>query len=275
MSKSESVGLVQAVSLEFYPAVAETMTEAGARDERFGADLVGRAARRAVAAWARAVDGDEAALAGMDPNSAYFLLHPPFKGWQVASGPRVTRVEVTRLTTETRATQIPVMGYETEPPLVMVEFRFDGRRRFDDPVRAGGTAGDDTIFAGRLELRLADSGSWQLYGGHVETLDDFLGYTFTSRRETPEEYRQRVGWSPGPPAVGQPREFRITAGFTEDDVKFGSEAYALVQTETAPTREEAVELVWPAVWEETRRALGEGDWLPTIRRVVVTELIGG
>jgi hypothetical protein len=275
VSKSESVGLVQAVSLEFYPAVAETMTEAGARDERFGADMVGRAVRRAVAAWARAVDGDEAALAGMDPNSAYFLLHPPFKGWQVASGPRVTRIEVTRLNTETRATQIPVKGYETEPPLVMVEFRFDGRRQFDDPVRAGGTAGDDTIFAGRLELRLADSGSWQLYGGLVETLDDFLGYTFTSRRETPEEYRQRVGWSAGPPAAGQPREFRITAGFTEDDVKFGSEAYALVQTETVPAREEAVELVWPAVREETRRALGEGDWRPTIRRVVVTELLSG
>jgi len=114
VSESESVRLVQAASLEFYPAVAETMTEAGARDERFGADLVGRAARLAVAAWARAVDGDEAALAGMDPDNAYFLLHPPYEGWQVAPGPRVTRIEVTRLNTETRATQIPVKGYETE-----------------------------------------------------------------------------------------------------------------------------------------------------------------
>jgi hypothetical protein len=32
--------------------------------------------------------------------------------------------------------------------------------------------------------------------------------------------------------------------------------------------------VWPAVWAETRRVLGEGDWQPTIRRVVVTELLG-
>jgi hypothetical protein len=36
---------VSEFSLEFYPAVAETMTEAGARDERFGADQVSRAAR--------------------------------------------------------------------------------------------------------------------------------------------------------------------------------------------------------------------------------------
>jgi hypothetical protein len=233
---------------------------------------VSRAARLAVTAWARAVDGDEAALAGRDPDKAYFLLHPPYKGWQVAPGPRVTRIEVTRLNTETRATQIPVKGYETEPPLVRVEFRFEGRRQFDDPGRAEGT---DTIFAGRLELRLTGSGAWQLYNGYVDSLDDFLGYTFTIRRETPEEYRERVGWSAGPPAAGQPREFQITAGFTEDDVKFGAEAYALVQTETVPTREEAVELVWPAVWEETRRALGEEDWQPTIRRVVVTELLGG
>jgi hypothetical protein len=84
----------------------------------------------------------------------------------------------------------------------------------------------------------------------------------------------RSSTCPGPPAAGQPREFRILAGFTEDDVKFGSEAYVLVQTETAPAREEAVELVWPAVWEETRRVLGEGDWRPTIRRVVVAELLG-
>jgi hypothetical protein len=86
VSESESVRLVQAASRGFYPAVAETMTEAGARDERFGADLVGRAARLAVAAWARAVDGDEAALAGMDPDNAYFLLHPPYKGWQACGG---------------------------------------------------------------------------------------------------------------------------------------------------------------------------------------------
>lgn len=274
MSESESVRLVQAASLEFYPAVAETMTEAGAHDERFRADMVGGAGRLAVAAWARAVDGDEAALADVDPDKAYFLLHPPYKGWQVAYGPRVTRIEITRLNTETRATQIPVKGYETEPPLVRVEFRFGGRRQFDDPGRADGTAGDETIFAGRLELRLAGSGAWQLYNGYIDTLDDFLGYTFTSRRETPEDYRQRVGWSAGPPAAGQPREFRITAGFTEDDVKFGAEVYTLVQTETAPTREEAVELVWPAVWEETRRVLGDEDWQPTIRRVVVTELLG-
>ena len=262
-----------AASLEFDPDVAETMTEVGARDERFGVALVGGAARLAVAAWARAVDGDEAGLAGMDSDRAYFLLHPPYKGWQVAHGPTVTQIKVTKLNTETRPTQIPIAGYETEPPLIDVEFRCDGRRRFDEPGQAD-AAEDETTFVGRLELRLTDSGSWRLYRGWVDTLDDYLGYTFTSRRETLEEYRQRVGASAGPPAPGQPREFLVKAGFTEDDVKFGAEARVLVQAETAPTREEAVELVWPAVWAETRRALGDEDWNPTLRRVVVIELLG-
>jgi hypothetical protein len=46
-----------------------------------------------------------------------------------------------------------------------------------------------------------------------------------------------------------------------------------VQTETAPTREEAVELVWPAIWEETRRALGEA-LTPEARRRSVVRSVG-
>lgn len=84
-----------------------------------------------------------------------------------------------------------------------------------------------------------------------------------------------VSWSAGPPASERPREFRITAGFTEDVVKFGSEAHALVKTESVPTREEAVDLMWPAVWSETGRALGGGEWRPAIRWVVVAELLSG
>ena len=258
------------ISLTVDPDVAETMRQAGGRDERFSADVVGSAARLAVATWARAADGDESALAGMDPNRAHFLVHPPMKGWYVAPGPKVTRIEVAQLNTEPRATQIPVAGYEIEPVLLRVGFRFDGRKRFDDPGRAD----EETTFVGHLELRLPDSGPWRLYEGYVDTLDDFLGYTFSSRRETAEEYSRRTG-SPAPPQVTGPlRHFRVLAGFADDDVKFGAEAQVQVQRETAPTREEAVELVQPAVWEETTRALGEGDWRPTIRRVIVTELLG-
>jgi len=58
----------------------------------------------------------------------------------------------------------------------------------------------ETIFVGMLDLTLAGSGPcpWQLSSGHVQTLDEFLGYVFTSRGETPEEYRRRTGSTASP-----------------------------------------------------------------------------
>ena len=105
-------------------------------------------------------------------------------------------------------------------------------------------------------------------------LDDFLGYVFTSRRETAEEYGQRIAGSPGPAAAGSGRRFRLRAGFAEHDERFGSSAEAEVRRETAPVADEAVRLVWRAVEEETTRALGEGDWRPSLNWLDVVELLG-
>ena len=52
-----------------------------------------------------------------------------------------------------------------------------------------------------------------------------------------------------------------------------SRAEVEVRREAAPTRYEAVDLVWPAIDEETSRALGEGDWQPSLLWVDVTELL--
>jgi hypothetical protein len=45
-----------------------------------------------------------------------------------------------------------------------------------------------------------------------------------------------------------------------------------VDQPTVPTREEAERLVWPAIWAETARALGEGDWRPSLNWLDVVEL---
>ncbi len=120
------------------------------------------------------------------------------------------------------------------------------------------------MFAGLLDLVLGDTGPWRLSSGHVETLDDFLGYVFTHRRETPEEYRQRTG--------GSAARFRLVAGFAEHDERFGSSVAIEVDQPTVPAREEAERLVWPAIWAETARALGEGDWRPSLNWLDVVEL---
>jgi hypothetical protein len=45
-----------------------------------------------------------------------------------------------------------------------------------------------------------------------------------------------------------------------------------VVRQAAPDRDEAVRLVWPAVEAETSRALGEGDWRPSLNSLEVVEL---
>jgi hypothetical protein len=65
----------------------------------------------------------------------------------------------------------------------------------------------------------------------------------------------------------------ILAGFAEHDERFGSRAEVQVQREAPPTRYEAVDLVWPAVEEETSRVLGEGDWRPLMLWVDLIELL--
>jgi hypothetical protein len=106
------------------------------------------------------------------------------------------------------------------------------------------------------------------------------GYVFTSRAETPDEYRRRQAGPALPAAVepaapGEPaplRTFRVTAGFAEHNEKLGSSATVIVRRPAPPDRAEAERLIWPAVDEETRRVLGDGDWWPSLNWLDVVEL---
>ena len=265
MGEAQSVRSAQTAVVSVRASVAETMRSAGAREGRFDADLVIGTARQAVAAWAMAVDGDAAMLAERaHPDAVRWLLYPVRKGWRVAPGPVVTQIEIWDLEDS------------AEPPRLRVSFRFSGRRLLDDPDQAEQADGE-TLFMGMLDLTLGDAGqqAWQLASGHVLTLDEFLGYVFTSRQETAEEHRQRAGSAVSQPGSGRgaaPRTFVIRAGFADHDVRFGSSAMVEVQQDSAPSREDAMRLVWPAIEREMWRALGEGDWRPSLNWLDVIEL---
>ena len=264
MNESESVRLLEGVGLDIPTSVGETMRQAGALDGRLGADCVSRAAREAVAAWAMAVDGDDAALAAIAGQDAvHGLMHPDQGRWEVARGPRVTQI------------QVSAVEPDGEPPRFRIYFEFVGRREFTDRVQADNPDGDPA-FIGLLSLALADAGPWHLESGHVATLDQYLGYVFTSSRETAEGYHRRTGSSLARATASGPlRRYRIIAGFAEHDERFGSRAEVEVQREAAPARYEAVDLVWPSVDEETIRGLGTGDWQPSLLWVDVIELLDG
>jgi hypothetical protein len=263
MSEAQSVRSVHTAVLTVGASVAETMRRAGAREDRFRAERVVGTARQAVAAWAMAVDGDAAMLAAhASPDAVHWLLHPVRKPWQVAPGPVVTQIEIWDLEDS------------ADPPRLRVKFQFTGWRLLDDPDQAE-ESGAETLFVGMLDLTLDDAGqrTWRLASGHVQTLDEFLGYVFTSRQETAEEHRQRTGSSPVPPSGGtRLRTFLIRAGFADHDVRFGSSATVEVRQDSEPSREDAVRLVWPAIEREVSQALGEGDWRPSLNWLDVIEL---
>jgi hypothetical protein len=161
-----------------------------------------------------------------------------------------------------------------DPPRLRVKFEFAGRRLVEGQGQAA-DAGQDTDFVGLVDLTLDGTGQhqWRLSSGHVDTLDGFLGYVFTTRTETGPEYQERTRTPGRTAAAGGPRVFSVRARFADHDVRFSSALAIEAQCESAPTREQAVGLVWPAIESEITRALGAGDWRPSLSWLEVVELL--
>jgi hypothetical protein len=263
-TEQQTLAMVEAAPLEIRDDVASKARVAAEDDQRLSPDMLGRTARLAVAAWALAVNGDHSTLTNIGPADVlYWLLHPVRESWQVAPGPVVRRIDVWGLD--------PDAG----PPDLNLSFRFDGRRRYDDPQKAAGDSGDQTTFQGMITMTLAGRGSWpwQLKSAHVSTLDDYYGYVFTSRAETAEEFHRRTGSAAEPVRGSLPRTYRLVTGFAEHDEKFGSSATVDVQRDGPPEREEAAGLLGPEIDDELARALGQGDWRPSMNWLDVVELL--
>jgi hypothetical protein len=281
---SASIDAVRRADLRIYPSVTNKIEVLAEHDSRFTADRLAAATRAAIAAWVMAVDGDQGRLVEIgEPHDVSYLLQPDRRPWRVAPGPQVTDIVIWRL--------------EPEPGEVSISFDFVGRRLFTDPaeakrasaLRSGEPADAEIPCVGMIKLALdrasghGDPWPWRLTSGHTQTLDEYRGYTFTVRRELPGEFERRTGlpapsaltgWVPVEPLTdGRPRRFRLLSGFAEHDEKFGSTADVDFTGEVVPTRDEAEALINPAIWEETTRALGPGDWRPSMNWLDVIELV--
>jgi len=102
-------------------------------DGRFAPDVLEVAARRAVAAWAEAVDGSDAALRTVShADAARELLHPGDRSLQ-------TRLVVRGL--EVRHIQIASLDAAAEPPTMTVDVELTGRRYLEDRDTAAVVSG--------------------------------------------------------------------------------------------------------------------------------------
>jgi hypothetical protein len=248
------------ISVQISPAVADRLREAAERDDRLAARAVTRLAREAVAAWVSAVDGDDRALATLGGPDAASWLTQPVNG------------KTTRLSPGARVTAIEISGVDADRSPVRLDVRFEVTGRWQSARDEA-----DTEFVGFLKLDLDGTGPrpWRLTAGYLQRLSSWLGYQFTSRRETPEEYQRRTGSAAVPaPAAARDRVFRLTAGFAEHDERYGGSASVQVTRPAALSRAEAETLIWPAIETATEQALGPGDWHPSLNWLEVIELLG-
>ena len=135
--------IAEVADLQFEGEAHAAALDLSVADGRFAPDVLEVAARRAVAAWAQAVDGEDAPLRAIaDAGAAQELLHPGDPSAQtrlVVRGPQVTRIRVTGL--DAAAT----------PPTMTVEVDVQGRRYMEDRDTAAVVAGSRSRQVGFTE----------------------------------------------------------------------------------------------------------------------------
>ncbi len=153
------------VSVEFDGTAREQALDLALADPRCAPDVLEVAARRAIEAWAEAVDGDDAALLTVaTPQAARVLLYPygPQSNERlVVRGPRLQRLAIAAL-------------HAGSDPLRMdVEARVRGRRYVENRDTAAVVAGSkdrEVEFVERWGFELDGSGElpWRLVGGAAD-----------------------------------------------------------------------------------------------------------
>jgi predicted lipid-binding transport protein (Tim44 family) len=126
-------------------------------DGRFAPDLLEVAARRAVSAWAQAIDGETRPLLGLaDAAAAEEMLHPAGpQSRLVVRGPRIERITVVSL------------DAKSTPPSMAVDVKITGRRYLQERATAAIVAGSDihaVTFTERWTFSLGDDpdNPWQI-----------------------------------------------------------------------------------------------------------------
>ena len=128
-------------------------------DGRFAPDVLEVAARRAVAAWAEAIDGDDGALLALaDPEAVRNLIHlhdPSERTRVVVRGPRVKEIRVRKL------------DANADPPTMAIDVRIAARRYIenrDTGAVVRGSKSRQTTFTERWTLALTggDTQPWRI-----------------------------------------------------------------------------------------------------------------
>jgi len=153
----DGTSVAEVADLDYQGEARAAALDLSLADGRFAPALLEVAARRAVAAWADAVDGnDRALLALARTDAAYALLHPEGSRTRlVVRGPQVRHIRIVAL------------DAAAEPPTMTIDVELAGRRYLEDRDTAAvvsGNASRVTTFTERWTLALEgpDEQPWQI-----------------------------------------------------------------------------------------------------------------
>jgi predicted lipid-binding transport protein (Tim44 family) len=149
-SVPEGTSVAEVADLQFEGSARAAALDLSLADGRFSPDVLEIAARRAVTAWAEAVDGkDDALYALAQGHVIRDLLHPGDPSGRtrlVVRGPRVKQIRISGL------------DAAAEPPTMTIDIEIEGRRYIEDrdttAVVAGSKSGE-TTFTEHWTLALA------------------------------------------------------------------------------------------------------------------------
>ncbi len=147
----DGTSVAEVADLDFEGDARAAALDLSLADGRFAPDVLEVAARRAVAAWGRAVDGDDAALNALaDRRVVQGLLHPGDPSGNtrlVVRGPRIKQIHIVAL------------DAGAQPPTMTIDVELEGRRYIEDRATTAvleGSRSRATSFAQRLTLALTD-----------------------------------------------------------------------------------------------------------------------
>jgi predicted lipid-binding transport protein (Tim44 family) len=158
---AEGFTVAEVADLDFDGDARAAALDLSLADARFAPDVLEAAARRAVAGWAEAVDGEDRELEAVaDPAAVQELLHPGDPSGRtrlVVRGPRIRRL------------RIAALDAAAQPPTMTVEVDVTGTRYVQNRDTAGVVAGSDSAektFTERWTMALSgpDDAPWRIAG---------------------------------------------------------------------------------------------------------------
>jgi predicted lipid-binding transport protein (Tim44 family) len=158
---AEGFTVAEVADLDFDGDARAAALDLSLADARFGPDVLEAAARRAVAGWAEAVDGEDRELEAVaEPAAIQELLYPgdPSRRTRlVVRGPRIKQV------------RIAALDAAAQPPTMTVEVEVTGTRYVQNRDTAAIVSGSDsseTTFTERWTMALSgpDDQPWRIAG---------------------------------------------------------------------------------------------------------------